>query len=60
MDFVLYFSFAEMRKCWLNNPDDRPTFSELVSIMGSMLTAVSDYTEVDMNLANTEQKQGKE
>ena len=45
-----------MQKCWLSNPDDRPTFSELSSTMEDTLrqTAISDHCEVKVDLTHTE------
>ena len=47
-----------MQKCWLNNPDDRPTFSELALTMEDMLTEVSDYLELKMDLKEDPENPG--
>ena len=47
-----------MQKCWFSNPEDRPTFSELVSTMNDMLCTVSDYVELDMDLRQKSQEYG--
>ena len=47
-----------MLKCWLGNPEDRPTFSELASTMEDMLCTVSDYVELEMDLRQENQEYG--
>ena len=47
-----------MQKCWLNNPDDRPTFSELALTKEDMLTEVSDYLELKMDLKEDPENPG--
>ena len=48
-NLVLY-SAAVMARCWYADPQDRPGFSELCSIMEQFLSLVSDYTELKMVL----------
>ena len=43
-------SFAVMARCWCEDPEERPDFSELCSIMESFLGSISDYTEWKMVL----------
>ena len=45
-----------MRKCWREDPEERPTFSQLSSIMERLLTSISGYTELGMVLLNTIQE----
>ena len=39
-----------MRKCWRADPAQRPTFSELASILDRFLQLVTDYAELTMAL----------
>ena len=39
-----------MRRCWRADPAQRPTFSELPSILERFLQLVADYTELTMTL----------
>ena len=39
-----------MARCWCDNPEERPGFSELCSIIDLQLSLVSDYTELRMVL----------
>ena len=39
-----------MARCWYVDPEERPNFSELCSIMDQFLSLVSDYTELKMVL----------
>ena len=43
-----------MQRCWLDDPDARPAFSELVSTLSRMLESIADYTEVCMRLPEPE------
>ena len=43
-----------MRKCWRANTAERPTFSELASILDQFLQLVVDYTELTMTLPASE------
>ena len=43
-------SFAVMVRCWCGNPEERPGFSELCSILDQQLSLVSDYSELKMAL----------
>ncbi len=45
-----------MRKCWREDPEERPTFSQLSSIVERLLTSISGYTELGMVLLNTIQE----
>ena len=35
-----------MSKCWHADPNERPTFSELVSLMSQTLASLADYMDV--------------
>lgn len=39
-----------MVKCWTLNPDDRPTFSELISDVDKQLQKAAGYLELNMVL----------
>ena len=39
-----------MRKCWRESPEERPTFSELSSLVGKLLMSIAGYTELSMVL----------
>ena len=43
-----------MRRCWRADPPQRPTFSELASILDRFLQLVADYTELTMTLPASE------
>ena len=43
-----------MRRCWRADPAQRPTFSELTSILDRFLQLVTDYTELTMTLPASE------
>ena len=43
-----------MRTCWRADPAERPTFSELASILGKFLQLVAGYTELTMTLPASE------
>ena len=46
-----------MRRCWRADPAQRPTFSELASILDRFLQLVTDYTELTMTLPVSEADQ---
>ena len=46
-----------MRKCWREDPEERPTFSQLSSIVERLLTSIAGYTELSMVLLNTIQEE---
>ncbi len=41
-----------MSQCWREDPEERPTFSQLSSIVERLLTSISGYTELGMVLLN--------
>ena len=49
-----------MRKCWRADPAERPTFSELASILDRFLQLVTDYAELTMTLPASEDNPGYE
>ena len=49
-DYIYVYSSAVIRKCWREDPEERPAFSELVSMVGRLLTSVAGYTELTMEL----------
>ena len=49
-----------MRKCWRADPAERPTFSELASILDRFLELVTDYAELTMTLPAREDNPGYE
>ena len=55
IELLWHCSFAVMSKCWLENPEDRPDFSELCSIMDQFLSLISDYAE--LNIVLVEEKE---
>ena len=55
---LLYtYRYSIMRKCWRADPAQRPTFSELGSILDRFLQLVADYTELTMTLPAREADQ---
>ena len=49
-----------MRRCWRAHPAERPTFSELASILNRFLQLVTDYAELTMTLPASEDNPGYE
>ncbi|XP_064398640.1 plexin-A2-like [Halichondria panicea] len=45
-----------MRQCWREDPEERPTFSQLSSTVDKLLTSIAGYTELGMVLLNTVQE----
>ena len=39
-----------MQSCWKSEPEDRPQFSELVSIISDILESTAGYVELAMSL----------
>ncbi len=50
-------SSAVMRQCWREDPEERPTFSQLSAIVESLLTSIAGYIELGMVLLNTSQEE---
>ena len=46
-----------MMSCWEENPKDRPSFSELVAKLVSLLSSVADYLTLDPTEGDEEQNQ---
>ncbi|XP_064389990.1 uncharacterized protein LOC135337903 isoform X2 [Halichondria panicea] len=46
---------AVMQRCWLEDYEERPSFTDLSSIMDAMLSSVSDYAELNMELPHNSQ-----
>ncbi len=44
-----------MQRCWLEDSEERPSFTDLSSIMDAMLSSVSDYAELNMKLPHNSQ-----
>ncbi len=44
-----------MQRCWLEDCEERPSFTDLSSIMDAMLSSVSDYAELNMKLPHNSQ-----
>lgn len=50
-----------MNRCWLHNPDERPTFSELVSMVTKILEPIAGYLDLKTItgiVANTQEDKG--
>ncbi len=45
-----------MQRCWLEDSEERPSFTDLSSIMDAMLSSVSDYAELNMKLPHNSQE----
>ena len=47
-DLLILFicSYLFMLKCWHGDPEERPTFSELVSLMSQTLESLAGYMDV--------------
>ncbi len=46
-----------MQQCWREDPEERPIFSQLSSIVDKLLTSIAGYTELSMVLMNTIQEE---
>ena len=45
-----------MRKCWVKEPNDRPTFNELYSNISKYMGGIANYLEMNIN---PEEKRGR-
>ena len=54
---LLLHSSVVMRKCWREDPEERPTFSQLSSIVDKLLTSIAGYTELGMVLVDTSREE---
>ena len=52
--FLYTYRYSIMRRCWRADPAQRPTFSDLASILDRFLQLVADYTELTMTLPVSE------
>ncbi len=50
-------SSVVMRKCWREDPEERPTFSQLSSIVERLLASIAGYSELSMVLLDTNQEE---
>ncbi len=50
-------SSVVMHQCWREDPEERPTFSQLSSIVEKLLTSVAGYTQLGMVLLDTSQEE---
>ena len=46
MKCISPYSYLFMFKCWHADPTERPTFSELVTLMSQMLGSLAGYMDV--------------
>lgn len=61
---LIFYRFQVMQDCWSTNPDNRPSFSELVSILDGILTPLAGYMDfaqlpVYMSLKSSTTKNSK-
>ena len=43
LSFFTLFRYSFMSDCWRDNPDDRPTFEQLISTLEEMMTRDTPY-----------------
>ena len=54
---LFYRNQTAMQQCWHGNPDDRPTFSQLQSQLGAILSAMTGYLELlDITVADDQEE----
>lgn len=46
--FIFVYRYALTRQCWNWNPQDRPTFTEIVMTLDSILTSTSNEEYLDL------------
>ena len=47
---ILLFSYRIIKKCWKQDPNERPTFVDLVAMLDIRLQEVAGYLEMEMVL----------
>ena len=49
-----FLSYSVMMRCWLESPDERPFFSELVEILNHELEPLADYLDFTQTFTKNE------
>ena len=45
--FTVNYRFDIMSECWKEDPGDRPTFSQLVTVISTRLEGMAEYVELN-------------